>query len=98
MNRAERRRNKSAVKPKTYTLTDVQIRQLKDDATSDALKMLLCIPMLVLHDKFSDDHVDLDRFLHYCMGWVDGIQKGEVSVAEVVRLCEEETGLKIKEK
>ena len=79
-------------------MAEDQIRQLKNDAVAEAVKMLLAIPMLVLHDKFGYDQVELDRFLHYAMSWVTGIQNGEVSIKDVVRLCEEETGMKIKEK
>lgn len=79
-------------------LTEDQIRQMKNDAVAEAVKMLLAIPMLVLHDKFGYGHTRLDRFLHYAMSWVRDIQNGVVSLQEVVALCEKETGLKIKEK
>lgn len=98
MNRAERRRAGRTGKTKTYVLTEDQIQQMKNEAVAEAVKMLLAIPMLVLHDKFGYGQIRLDRFLHYSMGWVRGIQNGEVSITEVVRLCEKETGLKIKEK
>lgn len=98
MNRATRRRLGITEKPKTRVLTEDQIRQMKNEAVNDAFKMLLSIPVLVLHDKFGYGHTRLDRFIHYAMSWVKDIQNGVVSIQEVVALCEEETGLKIKEK
>lgn len=98
MNRAERRRLGKTEKPKTYTLTDAEIRRIKNDAVSDAFKMLLSIPMLVLNDRFRFDQFQMDEFVHYSMGWATDVQNGVVSLQEVVKLCEEETGLKIKEK
>lgn len=98
MNRAARRRAGITGKPKTYVLNADQIRQIKEEARNEAFKMLLSIPMLVLHDKFQFDKTDMDRYVHYAMSWATDIQNGVVSLKEVLDLCEEETGLKIKEK
>ena len=98
MNRAERRRNAKQEKPKTYVLTDAQIMQMKTEATSEAFKMLLSIPVTVLLDKFGFDEIQLDEFLHYCTGWADGIQKEEVSLKELLQICKDEAGIQIIEK
>ena len=96
MNRAERRRTKGNVaKPKTYVLTEDQIAQLKQDATSEAFGMLLSIPLTVLHDKFGFDDYQMDQFLHYALMWVDGVQKGEVTLNEVLEICENEVGIPV---
>lgn len=96
MNRAERRRSKrTAEKPKTYVLTADQIEQMKADAIGQAFGMLLAIPNLVLHDKFGFGQVRLDRFNHYAFGWSKAVQKGEVSMDALLKLCEEETGYTI---
>lgn len=98
MNRADRRRAGRTGKTKTYVLTEDQIQQMKNEAVAEAFKMLLSVPMLVLHDKFQFGHIRLDRFIHYAMSWVKDIQNGVVTIQQVVKLCEEETGLKIREK
>ena len=98
MNRAERRRLGRTEKPKTYTLTDVDIQRIKSAATADAFKMLMAIPMMVLNDRFRFDRIQMDDFVHYSMGWATDVQNGVVTLKEVLDLCEEETGLKIKEK
>lgn len=95
MNRAERRRNAKQEKPKTYTLTDSQIKQMKTEATTAAFSMLLSVPVVVLHDKFCFDGVQLDNFIHYCLGWIDGIHSGELDLNEVLKICENEAGIKI---
>ena len=97
MNRAERRRLGKTEKPKTYVLTDAEIQQMKKDAVAEAFKMLLCIPVIVLHDKFRFGRIRLDRFLHYALSWATDVQNNVVTLKEVLDLCEEETGLKIKE-
>lgn len=99
MNRAERRRAKrTAEKPKTYVLTQDQIDQMKAEATAEAFKMLLSIPVIVLHDKFGFGRIRLDRFIHYALGWATDVQNGVVTLKEVMDLCEDEIGLKIMEK
>lgn len=98
MNRAERRRNGKTAKPKTYVLTEEQIRQMKVDATEDAFRMLLSIPVTVLHDKFGFDQVDMDKFMHYAFGWVEGVQKNEVTLNELLEICKNEAGITLVEK
>lgn len=97
MNRTERRRQakQSEANQKTYNLTQDQITQIKKEAIDDAFRMLICIPVVVLSDWFQLDSVDLDKFTYRCFSWVEGIQKGEVSLAEIQKICEEEAGIKI---
>lgn len=56
MNRAERRRNGVKEKVRTYTLTDVEINKIKQEAVADgvntAMTLLFVLPMEVLMDKF----------------------------------------------
>lgn len=97
MNRAERRRNKSTEKPKTYTLNEEQIRQVKHEAMADAFTILLAIPVLVLHDKFGFGKVRLDRFNHYVLMWLAEIDKGNTTVAEIKDILKREAGIEIME-
>ena len=58
MSRAERRRleKQRQQKPRTYTLTDVEIRKLKEEAAADAVNtamtLMLVLPMEVLMDHY----------------------------------------------
>ena len=58
MGRAERRRmeKQRQQKPRTYTLTDVEIRKLKEEAAADAVNtamtLMLVLPMEVLMDHY----------------------------------------------
>ena len=56
MNRAERRRNGVKSKVRTYTLTDVEIAKMKqeavDEAINTAMTLLFVLPMEVLMDNF----------------------------------------------
>ena len=74
-------------------MTEEQIQKIKRDAVNEALKMLLPIPVVVLHDKFGFGKIRLDRFLHYFLGWADGIQDGSVSLQELLRICQDEAGI-----
>lgn len=99
MNRAERRRRGNAAeKPKTYVLTEDQVQQMKNEAVAEAFKMLLSIPVIVLHDKFGFGRIRLDRFIYYALGWATDVQNGVVTLKEVMDLCEKEIGLKVMEK
>ena len=98
MNRAERRRQKNAYQPKTYVLTEDQIEKMKQDAVNEATRkaflMFISIPVMVLHDKFGFGTKRLTRFMDYCLVWYDAVQKGEVSLMELVRVAENECGIK----
>jgi hypothetical protein len=98
MNRAERRRNAVTAKPKTYVLTEDQIRKMKQDAVNEATRkaflMFLSIPVMVLHDKFGFRKVRLSRFMDYVLVWFESVQNDETRLAELVKICEEECGIK----
>lgn len=100
--RAEMRREKHK-KDTTYTLTVSQIQQLRDDAleeaTNKAFKLMLGIPVMVIHDKFGklmkkekreETFVDLmlDVFDSYCRGYItlediDKVLKDEGGIADI---------------
>lgn len=99
MNRAERRRSaKQAEKPKTYVLNEDQIRQIKMDAvneaTNKAFRMFLSIPVMVLHDKFGFGKMRLSRFMNYALIWYESVQNDETRLAELVKIAEDECGIR----
>ena len=100
MNRAERRKqSKSAPKPKTYVLTEDQINQMKIDAvniaTRRAFLMFMAIPVMVLHDKFGFGKQRLSRLMDYVMVWYESVQNNETKILELVKVAEDECGIKV---
>ena len=104
-NRAERRRQEKAAQkaPVVYHLTQEQIDALIERAKHEAVEiaipktfqMFMCIPATVLHDKFGFGQVRMDRFMHYVMMWYESLQNGEVTMAEIRKMAEEATGVKV---
>jgi len=98
-NRAERRRQKRQEKPKVYTLTQDQIDQMKKDAaneaTEKAFRMFMSIPLMVLHDKFGFGRIRGSRFMDYALIWFESVQNGETSLAEVMKIAEDLTGVRV---
>lgn len=97
MNREERRKAGKKDKVRTYTLTDVQIQQLKTEAAKEAFVEMLAIPVQVLHDKFGFGQIRLDRFTHYALNWLEMVRDGEVTLDQLRKTLEEEAGIVIKE-
>lgn len=100
MNRAERRRSaKHQEKPKTYVLTEDQIQQIKREAAAQATRrafvMFMSIPIMVLRDKFGFGKTRLARFMEYALTWYESILCDETKITEVVKVAEEECGIKI---
>ena len=99
-NRAERRRAEKAAKKETvvYHLTQDQIDDMKlkavQEATDKIFRMFLSIPVMVLHDKFGFGRVRSRRFADYALVWYEAVQSGETSLAEIMAIAEEETGVK----
>lgn len=100
MNRAERRRSarQDAQKSKTYVLTENQIEQMKldavDEATRKAFLMFLSIPVMVLSDKFGFDKLQLGQLMDYSLVWYEAVLHDEVRLMELVRVAENECGIK----
>lgn len=99
MNRAERRKNAISEKPKTYVLTEDQIRQLKRDAANEATRnaflLFMAIPVMVLYDKFGFRKTRLTRFMDYALVWFESVQSGETQLTELVKVAESECGIQI---
>lgn len=100
MNRQERRKLQKQqgthiAPPRTYTLTDADIRRIKSEAVDDALRALLAIPVMVLHDKYGFGELRLSRFMGYVNTWIKAIHEDENTLSELVELAEKEAGFKI---
>ena len=98
MNRAERRRSaRQQEKPKTYVLTDDQIRKMKIDAVNEATRkaflMFMSIPVMILHDKFHFDKPDLSKLMDYALIWYESVQDNETHLLELVKVAKDECGI-----
>lgn len=99
MNRAERRRSaRQQEKTRTYVLTEDQIIKIKQDAAREATRkaflMFMSIPVMVLHDKFGFGKTRLTRFMDYALMWFDSVYDNETQLRELVKIAEEECGIK----
>ena len=101
MNRSERRRLGKSEKPKTYVLTQDQINQMKHEAVLEATRkaflMFMAIPVMVLHDHFGFGAVRLGRLMHYALSWYKSVHDNETGILEIVRVAEEECGIRVME-
>lgn len=99
MNRAQRRAS-GAPKEPTYTLTKSQIEQIKEECTAEAVdtafKLMLCIPTMVIHDKFAKimkkegrEETFVDLVLDLC----DSYNKDLITLDELEECLKEEAGL-----
>lgn len=108
MNRAERRAKGVTRKDPCYTLTKSQIDNIKSKATDDALtiafKLLVCIPVMVIHDKYSklikkdvDGMSREERMAEYVIDLYDTFQQGYITLEELEECLRRETGMRFEE-
>lgn len=104
MNRKTRRAMNVTNKEKVYTVTESQIKSMKQDATKEAVDevffLMLAIPVMVIHDKYSklmpkvvDGKSRAERFAEMCLDLYDSFEKDYVSIDDLKRCLKEETGM-----
>lgn len=104
MNRAERRRQqKSQVKKEAvYSVKrgnlDYAKRAAADMAIDTAFKLMLGIPVMVLHDKYGFGKKRLPEFMDHVMELYDSFNRGYLTLDDIVECLEKETGIKLIEK
>lgn len=95
MNRKERRKSGNKDRVKTYVLTQDQIDQMKDEATQRAADaafvVMMCIPVLVVKDKYGFDKEQISDFVGHVVSWYESVQNGEVKFREIIKVLEEES-------
>lgn len=98
MNRQERRRQKLDSKPKTYTLTDTQIAQMKADAveqaSSKAFIAMLGLPLVALR-KFGFGKERLERFEEELLRQYRCFEQGYITLDELKQIIRDETGMEV---
>ena len=108
MNRAERRKSGIKESVKTYTLNDLQIKQIKDDAVKEAIDTafiyMLGLPVMIIHDKypqlmkkFVDGKGREERFTDLLLDLYDSVDKGYVSFEDLKDCLKEECGIEIEQ-
>lgn len=103
MNRSEKRRAERLVtkQSKTYTLTQAQIDQIKNDATMAATRrafvIMLAMPMMVLRDQWGFGNKRLSIFADKVFDIYEAFEDDRLSLADMQQTIEIETGVVIKE-
>ena len=104
MNRADRRRLKRSQESgnATYTLKNEDVTRIKHDAAQEAVytafTMMLGLPVIVLHDKYGWGKKRLSDFMDYVLEQYDSFEKDYVTLDDLWKTIEKETGVKLIEK
>lgn len=100
MSRAEYRRTKHQKTP-TYNLTREQIERIKHEATEqaavEATILMMGIPCLVLRDLEGYGRKRFERFMDKSLFWLKSVHDGEVTLTEILKTIEDETGYSVTE-
>ena len=106
MNRKQRRAMGIKTRMPTINVNKDQynadIQKIKDEATEVSFILSLCIPVMVIHDKYSllikkevDGKSRTERFFDLCMDFYEEFHEGRFTVKDFVDTLEAETGSKI---
>ena len=105
MNRAERRRLGKPSEP-VFNIKSSDLLHVKEQASKNAADiaflLMLAIPVMVLHDKYSslmkrevDGKSREERFADLCLDLYDSFEKGYVTIDDLHKCLWEEAGIKI---
>lgn len=102
MNRAERRRLKKEQEKKepVYNIKQSNLKQMKSEATNEAVsvafKLMIGIPTMVLHDKYGwGGKKRLPEFAEHVLDLYDSFDKGFITLDDIEKCIEDETGVKL---
>lgn len=102
MNRNERRKRGLDNNDPTYNIKkstlDAIRKQVKDEYVSEAFTLMLAIPVMAIHDHYSDimkKNGREERFCDLCLRIYGAYEKGEVSIEDLRTCLYEEAGIKI---
>lgn len=113
MNRSQRRKlKKQGIEPKKEPIinikaSDVAAMKLEaaEDAANTAFVLMLGIPAMVIHDKYSkimkrveDGKPRVERFTDLCLELYDSFDKGYLTLDDIHECLREEAGLQIERK
>ena len=92
---------------KKKLITNKEIEKIKDDVTNEAIRkafiLMLCIPTMVIHDKYAYITKKIDekgrnreeRFIDLCLDNYECILSDNVELRELVKILKDETGVDI---
>lgn len=99
MNRQQRRANGIKGNVRTYTLTDVQIKEIKASAAKEAIevsvKAMLGLPLIVLRDDFGFGKQRLERFEGRLIQQFKCFDEGYIDLETLKKVIEQETGAEV---
>ena len=99
MNRQQRRANGIKGNVRTYTLTDVQIKEIKASAAKEAIevsvKAMLGLPLIVLRDDFGFGKQRLERFEDRLILLFRCFDEGYFDLVTLKKVIEHETGAEV---
>ena len=108
MNRAERRKKGTSKKEAVYNLTESQLRaeiekqceqyllDAKHALLEQASTSVIAAFVMSLHDEFKFGNVRLIRLLEKVNNQLDCVNAGTVELDDMIDMCENEFGIKIK--
>lgn len=110
MNRAERRRiSRNLASEPVINMKSSDVAKIKKQASKNAADiaflLMIAIPVMVLHDKYSllmkktvNGKSREERFAELCLDLYDSFEKGFVTIEDLHKCLWEEAGIKIERK
>ena len=103
MNRAERRRlQKKGIPVKKEPVINIKysdVQKMKDEAikkaADTAFLLMLGLPVLVLRDNWGFGTVRLERFIDQVIDMYEAFNEGYLTLDDIQKVIEEETGIEI---
>lgn len=104
----EIRSKKEAAITRKYKMSPEEVKQLKNEATQivlkKAFKLMLAIPTMVIHDKYSqlmrkeaDGKNREQRFVDLCLDMYDSFDRGYITLEDLENCLWQEGGVRIGE-
>ena len=73
-------------------LNGPEMDKIKEQAMNRALRVLLAMPVVILHDKFGFGRVRQQRFLGYLKTWIRAINMDDGTLTEILEIAQKEAG------
>lgn len=99
-----RSNSKNGVKDmaKVNPITKAMIKQAKqaavNDATNQVFKLLLSLPVYVLHNDWGFGKTRCERFAEQLLEAYDAYEKGYITLEDLAQVLYEETGMRVTNK
>ena len=73
-------------------LNGPEMERIKEQAMNRALRVLLAMPVVILHDKFGFGRERQQRFLGYLKTWIKAINMDDETLTEILEIAQNEVG------